>query len=159
MQLQCTAALTVHTPTLRATYPPGSPSAQCHRVGHCSTTEWSCCRGFCLENCVALYRGKTKSVHLYTPVIVCMCECFSCVYAHVWRICHCVNSHCIGSCSCKCCHHFHVSSQKYKHWLDLWVQTWRTLWPPRVCTLSKLELWQCGPRLRLSRRRALALSM
>lgn len=28
-----------------------------------------------------------------------------------------------------------------------------------VCTLSKLELWQCGPRLRLSRSRALALSL
>lgn len=28
-----------------------------------------------------------------------------------------------------------------------------------VSTLSKLELWQCGPRLRLSRSRALALSL
>lgn len=27
------------------------------------------------------------------------------------------------------------------------------------CTLSKVELWQCGPRLRLSRSRALALSL
>ena len=28
-----------------------------------------------------------------------------------------------------------------------------------LCTLSKLELWQCGPRLRLSRSTALALSL
>lgn len=28
-----------------------------------------------------------------------------------------------------------------------------------LCTLSKLELWQCGPRLRLSRSKALALSL
>lgn len=28
-----------------------------------------------------------------------------------------------------------------------------------MCTLSRLELWQCGPRLRLSRSRALALSL
>lgn len=161
MQLQCTAALAKSVHPLWATYPPASPSAECQRVGHCSITEGRCCEGFAVWWSVQLCIVTKVRACMCDYVHVCIISTWLCVQLyinrHVWAYLSTVCIHVYFFSSCRCCRRLRKMSIKGIINITYVHKSKRT--PFVLRTLSKLELWQCGPRFRLSRSRALALSL